>query len=153
MRLLATPLRAFLQHRLSPQQIRLSVYADGVAGSLGHVKGNAIFKQPQLLQPLDLLQRRGRQRGEPLQRGLAIGINSQVLAVGAEASPIAVKGNGCAGKVERATIESRDHLDGVGVSELLRGQRTASVAASTCGRSKSASSGEKNSGVSVGSSP
>ena len=73
--LYAAPFIALSQHRLGTQQILLGVDADGVRWSLGHIKRDAVFEQPQLLQPLDQFQWRGRQRRKPLQRGLAIGVD------------------------------------------------------------------------------
>ena len=73
-----------------------------------------------MFEALELFKRRGRQRGKPLQRGLAVGIDSEVLAIASEADRIAVEGNGCAREVECASIERGDDLYGVGIGEFLR---------------------------------
>jgi hypothetical protein len=76
--------RIFSKHRFGALQILFRIHANRVARRIGNINRNAVFEKPQLLQALQLFKRRGRQRGEALQRGLAIGIDAEMLAIAGE---------------------------------------------------------------------
>ena len=76
---------------LRPHQILLRIHANRVSRRISHIDRNAVFEQPKLLQALQFFQRRGRQRRKPLQRRLAIGINSQMLSISSESRRVSAR--------------------------------------------------------------
>ena len=120
----------------------------------GDVDPHPGLQRAQLLQLLLLLQRRGRQRHEPLQRGAAIGVEADVVVARAVAM-----GRRGAGEIERAQplrrrSASRPPSPRWGPGPPPRyGSATASVAMSTAGSSSGGSTARMVSGVMVGKSP
>lgn len=74
----------FIQESLRSPQILLRIYANRVVRCVRHINCNSVFQQAQLFQAFQLLERRGRQCGEALQCGLAIGVDAKMLAVAGE---------------------------------------------------------------------
>jgi hypothetical protein len=106
------------QNLFDALQVFFGVYADGVAGGLAYVDGDAVFEQAQLLEALDLLERRGGEGGELLEHGFAVGVEAEVLAVAFETDLVAIKRDGGAGEVEGSAIGCGDDFDGVGVGDV-----------------------------------
>ena len=70
---------AMPQDRARPLQVLGRVDAERHAVDDRHVDAHAGFQRAQLLEPLALFERRGRQADEPLERGAAIGIEADVV--------------------------------------------------------------------------
>ena len=62
-------------------EVFFGVYADGVEVGGFDVDVDAVFEEAELLQALSALELAGRQRGEEMQRSLAVGVEADVLPV------------------------------------------------------------------------
>src|ERR1039458_8232423 len=134
---------------LDEAEVGLGVDADGVEIGGLDVDGEAVFEEAELFEALGALQPAGGQGGEAVEGGLAIGVEADVLPVkgwwfesrrrflrqaqdrlfdSARCAPlrmtisrcIAVVWDGGAGEVERPAVGGGDHLDGVGIGDVLR---------------------------------
>ncbi len=102
------------------EEVGFGVYADGVGFDGFDVDVDAVFEPAELFETLDDFQLAGGQGRELLQGGAAVGVEADVLPVAGVAGGVAVKWNGGAGEVKRATIGGGDDFDGVGVVDVLR---------------------------------
>jgi len=71
-----------------------------------------------LFEALDLFEPGGWEGGEFLERGFAVGVDAEVLAIAGEACIVAVVGDGGAGEVESAIVRGSDDFDGVGIVDV-----------------------------------
>lgn len=78
---------------------------------------DAVVEETELFETLDLFEPGGREGGEFLERGFAVGVDAEVLAVSGKAS-VAIEGDGGAGEVEGAVVAGGDDFDGVGIVDV-----------------------------------
>ena len=110
-----------LKESLDSAEIGFGIHANGVELSGLNVNVEPVFQKTKLLQTLSLLQSARWQRGEELQRAAAVGVQTDVLPVlRLGAGGVAMVRDGGSGEVQRATVGGGDHLDGVGVGDVLR---------------------------------
>src|SRR5262249_38301255 len=106
---------------LGGPQILLGIDADRGLGRLADRDANAVLKEPEPLQALRDLQRRGWQPMERLQRRLAIRIEADVLVAHGPAA-VAVERDPPFREVQRAPVGAEHHLvDLPGVDLVGRG--------------------------------
>ena len=101
-------------------EVFFCIDADGVAGGRGDVDVDAVVEQAELLEAFDLLDPGGRRGREFLQRGFAIGVDAEMLAIAGKAGIVAIEGDGGAGEVERAAVGGGDDFDGAGIVDVVR---------------------------------
>jgi hypothetical protein len=92
------------ENRFYRTEVFFGVDADGVAGRRGDVDVDAVVEEAALFEALNLFDPGGRQGCEFFERGFAVGVDAEVLAIAGEAGVVAVVGDGGARKVEGAVI-------------------------------------------------
>jgi hypothetical protein len=106
-------------------QVFFGVDADGVEFGGFDVDVDAVFEEAELLEALGLFECAGRQGGEALECGFAVGVEADVLPIlrccDVAGLSVAVKGDGGAGEVEGAAVGGGDYFDCVGVGDVLGG--------------------------------
>jgi hypothetical protein len=105
---------------LDEVEVGFGVDADGVVVGGLDVEVEAVFEEAELFESLGALELAGGQRGEEIERGLAIGVEADVLPV-RRGSAVAVVGDGGAGEIEGAAIGGGDDFDRVWVGDVLGG--------------------------------
>ena len=106
------------EDRFCCAEVFFGVDADGVGGGWGDVDVDAVVEEAELLEAFDLFEPGGREGGEFLERGFAVGVHTEVLAIAGEACVVAVVGDGGAGEVESAVVGGGDDFDGVGIVDV-----------------------------------
>src|SRR5690606_15542462 len=86
------------------RQILRCVDANGVGVGLDGGNPEAVLEHAQLLEPLGLFERRGRQRGDPQQELAPVGVEAQVLPDGWLGVARSCERDGCARKVDGVEI-------------------------------------------------
>ena len=100
---------------------RSSSVSTPIVGSVGlsHGDADAVLEKAQLLEPLGLLERRGRQAVERVQRGLAVGVEADVLVAHGPA-PVAVERDPVLREIERAAAGAEHDLVDLPRVDLVR---------------------------------
>jgi hypothetical protein len=103
-------------------EVLFGIDADGVVLGGGDVEGEAVFEEAELLETLGALEGAGRELGEAVEGGAAIGVEADVLPVlgmGLVASFVPIVGDGGAREVKGAAVGGGDDLDRVGIGDVL----------------------------------
>ena len=117
---LGTSARLLLaDERFDKTEVSFGVDSDGVVVGGLDVKLETVLQEAKLFQALGSFKGAGRQCREEIERGLAIGVQADVLPV-KRGSVVAVVGDRCTREIERSAIRSGDYLDRVRIDDVLR---------------------------------
>jgi len=101
------------------EEVGFGVDSDGVVLGFGDVEGKAVFEQAELFEAFGELEGCGREAGEALEGGAAVGVEAEVLEIRHCAGVVAVEGDGGAREVEGPAVGGGDDFDGVGVGDVF----------------------------------
>jgi hypothetical protein len=99
-------------------EVFFGVDSNGVVFGGLDVDGDVVFEEAELFEALGLFEEAGREGGEALEGGLAVGVEADVLPVLRRGS-IAVVWDGGSGEVESAAVAGGDYFYGVGVGDVF----------------------------------
>src|SRR5947208_34072 len=104
-------------------EVFFGVNTDGVECGGLDVDVDAVFEEAELFEALRLFEGAGRQGGEALEGGFAVGVEADVLPVlwCGIVLGVTVVGDWGAGEVEGAAVGCGDYFDGVGIGDVLGG--------------------------------
>src|SRR5215469_14661779 len=107
------------EYLLHPAQVLFRIDSHGIEWRFGYMYRDAVIEEAELFEAFGALQCRFGPGTEGVKRGLAVGVEAEVLEVRNGAGFLAIEGNRCPREVEPFAVERGHDLYGVGIRNVF----------------------------------